>query len=96
MNTPVSRKGENETPDAFVFVEVLRSWRWCSLVRHFFRNHENFITKIPGENILLSSQRDLMRCGEISCDCNIPSSTVATQSKENDTLSTFVHPTLAY
>ena len=69
MNTPVSRKDENETPKVFVFVEVLRSSHSCSLVRHFSRNHENTV---------LSFQRDLMICGEISCNCTIPSSTVAT------------------
>ena len=44
MNTPVSRKHENETTTVFMFVEVLRSLRSCLLVRHFFRNHEIFIT----------------------------------------------------
>ena len=59
MNTPVSRKGENETPTVVVFVDDLRSWRSCSLVRRFFRNHENFITEIRAEKALLSSQRVL-------------------------------------
>ena len=74
MNTPVSRKGKNETSNAVVFVVVLRLSRSFSMVRYFFRH---FITKILGENTLLSSARDLMRCGEISFDCNIPSSAVA-------------------
>ena len=59
MNTPVSSKRENETPAVFLFVEVLRSSRSCSLERPFFPNHENFITKIQGKNTLLFCQRDL-------------------------------------
>ena len=46
MNTPVSRKHENETPTVFVVVEVLRSLLSYSLARHFFLNNESFIPNI--------------------------------------------------
>ena len=59
MDTPISKRRENETPTVFVLVEVLRSSHLCSLVRHFFRNHETFITDIQGENTLLSPQTAL-------------------------------------